>query len=347
MFEAVLTLCAALAAGPCRDTLLPGFEAATRTGCEAALAAHPPDPTRFHDLQQRDGPVCRPAGPALSFEEVAPGLFVHTGRIEDLDSSNRGDTSNIVFVIGERSVAVIDSGSARWMGEAVWRAIRARTDKPLTHVVLTHMHPDHVLGAAALAETGAEVIGHDGLSRALADRAGNYLESFARLLGPAVFLGTVVPEVDRGIAEEAVLDLGGRALILRAWPSAHTGTDLSVFDPATGTLIAGDLVFDRHIPALDGSLTGWQRVLGTMAGQVVARLVPGHGGPVLEWPEGAAPMLRYLGVLEADTRAALRAGERLGDATGHIAAEEATRWQLSGSFNARNATVAYTELEWE
>ena len=57
------------------------------------------------------------------------------------------------------------------------------------------------------------------------------------------------------------------------------------------------------MPTLDGSLRGWQAVLAEMQGLDVARVVPGHGGPVLDWPEGGAPLLDYLDTLAADALA--------------------------------------------
>lgn len=328
MFEAVATVCLGAV---CRVALVPGHEAETRAACEAG------------------GHTCRAAPSPLPVEAVAPGVFVHVGRVAEPDGENRGDVANIGFVIGTDSVAVIDAGSAAWLGEALWRAIRARTDLPVSHVILTHMHPDHVFGAPVLAAAGAEVVGHAALPRALADRQANYLESLERLIGAEALAGTEPPAVTVTVTvgDTWAVDLGGRVLTVRAWPMAHTGTDLTVLDGATGTLFAGDLVFDRHVPALDGSVRGWLAALATLRGEPAARVVPGHGAASLPWPEGSDAVLRYLEVLAADTRAALAAGERLGEATAHVGESERGAWDLFDAFNARNATVAYTELEWE
>lgn len=348
MFEAVLTLCLALSGDPCRDdVLLPGYEATTEAQCREALAQRPPDLSTLAPMGTLSEPRCVPQGAALTVEEVAPGVFVHVGRIEEPSPDNRGDVTNLGFVIGDNGVAVIDSGTARWMGEALWRAIRARTDLPVSHVILTHMHPDHVFGASALTFAGAQVVGHEGLARALADRRETYLANLSRLVTPQVFAGTEIARVDRGVSETAQIDLGGRVLALRAWPPAHTGTDLTVLDSRTGTLFAGDLVFDDHAPALDGSLRGWQQVLADLEALGASYIVPGHGGPVLPGAGGTADMRRYLDVLARDARTAIDAGERLGEAVTHIAAEEADKWRLFDAYNPRNATVAFTELEWE
>ena len=85
----------------------------------------------------------------------------------------------------------------------------------------------------------------------------------------------------------------------------------------------------------------------TIALMKMDRMIPGHGGPVMGWPEGAAPLKRYLDTLARDTRKALDEGARLSEAVGRIAAEEADDWSLFEAYNPRNATVAFTELEWE
>lgn len=343
MFEAVILLCVQAATEPCREQLLPGYEAELQAGCEKELEMSPPPRADGHS----GAPFCQPVGETLDFEEAAPGLFVHRGLVEEPNADNLGDVSNIGFVIGQDSVAVIDTGTAPWMGEAVWRAIRAETDKPVSHVILTHMHPDHTLGTGPLTLSGAQVVGHSGLERALLDRLGNYIASLSAVIGPEAYVGVGPITVDIAVETEQEIDLGGRKLVLRAWPRAHTGNDLTVMDVNSGVMFTGDLVFHRHTPALDGALIGWQRVLKKMTGLDVTQIVPGHGGPILAWPEGSEDMVRYLDVLETDTRAAIDTGQRLGDAVETIARSEAEQWELFDAYNPRNATVAFTELEWE
>lgn len=345
MFEAFVTLCLGAAfPGTCREALLPGYASTTEAGCRAALAADPPDSPGDHP----GPPSCASRRASkLTFVEVAPGVFAHRGAVAEAGPDNLGDISTVGFVIGEGAVAVIDSGGSRAIGEEVYLALRERTDLPIAAVILTHMHPDHVFGATPLAEAGAKIIGRAGLTRALADRADAYTRNFAALIGPAGFIGSQSPGPDHEVADEEHLDLGGRSLRLVARPTAHTASDLTVIDSATGVFFTGDLVFAEHAPALDGSLRGWQAVLATMEAEPSPLIVPGHGGPVLPWPAGGAPLAHYLDVLAADTRAALDAGTPLSAASRTIGRGEAAKWQLFDLFNARNATVAYTELEWE
>ena len=348
MFEAILSLCLESDPAVCRDTLVPGYEARTQAECEHLLAQQVPDTARLVS----DGHVahtmhCGPLGPSLDFAAAGPGVFVHRGIISDAAAGNDGDVGNIAFVVGDTSVAVIDSGGSRKVGEALYRAVLQQTELPIRYLILTHMHPDHVLGASVFADAGVEVIGHADLPRALEDRAETYLDNFGRLIGAAPILGTRVVLPDITVEQTLEIDLGGRVLHLRSWPNAHTGTDLTVGDPASGILFTGDLVFDRHAPALDGSVLGWQQVLTEMETLPYPRIVPGHGGPVLDWPGGAVPLAGYLDVLVDDTRAAIARGDSLGQAAETIAQSQHGAWELFDLFNPRNATVAFTELEWE
>ena len=345
MFEALVSLCLLSDPGMCRDALIPGTARATLADCQAALKFMPV--LTWPEDVFAGAPQCAPFGPVAAFEEIAPGVFVHHGAISEADPQNAGDVANIGFVIGDDAVAVIDSGGSRAVGEGVYRAVRAQTDLPIAYVILTHMHPDHVLGAAALMEPDTVVVGHAALSRALQNRQDSYLTSFGHLIGAENFLGTQMVLPDLLVSNHLTLDLGGRVLDLRAWSNAHTGSDLTVGDPASGILFTGDLMFHTHAPALDGSVLGWRAVLTQLQKQPYDHIVPGHGGPLLDWPEAAVPLVAYLDLLIAETRAAIAAGEPLAQATAHIAAGQAEAWQLFDLFNIRNATVAYTELEWE
>lgn len=330
MIEAILTLCLMSDPTMCRDVLLPA------RACDAAVEA----PAGL----VAKGPLrCEPAHPGAAVVEIAPGVFVHQGQVADAGPKVGGDLSNSGFVIGSKAVAVIDAGGSRATGEALYRAVRARTDLPIRHVILTHMHPDHIFGATVFAEAGAEVIGHANLARALADRADSYLNNYGNRLG-ADFVGSTLPEIT---APPRDLDLGGRVLRLHSWPLAHTTTDVTVLDQTSGTVFAGDLIFHRHIPALDGSLRGWQRVLAELTTLGARQVVPGHGAPVLSLDEALTPMNRYLSRLAADTRAAIDEGQSMGRAIETIAQDERPNWQLFDLYNPRNATVAFSELEWE
>lgn len=319
--------------------------------------------------EERDA-AAAPLPAVLAMEEAAPGVFVHRGRHEESAAANGGDIANFGFVVGERCVAVVDTGGSPALGRALRAAIRQRTERPVCYVVNTHMHPDHVLGNGAFREPEGTTrfVASARLPAAVAARSALYRAALAVVEGraaghPAALINDAagglagqanpVPLPDLLVEGELRLDLGGRVLHLRSWPTAHTDNDLTVFDEATATLWLGDLLVEGRLPALDGSLRGWLAVLGELRRLPARQVIPGHGALGLPWPAALDREERYLAGLAAQVRRAIRQGQGLAEvvaAAGPAAAatrEAVAGWQLAEAYHRRNVTAAFAELEWE
>jgi quinoprotein relay system zinc metallohydrolase 2 len=281
----------------------------------------------------------------LDVHEVASGVFVHFGVNALMTVENQGATANVGFVVGDDAVAVIDTGGSMREGRRLLAAIRHVTMKPIRYVINTHAHPDHVFGNAAFLDAATIFAGHHNLPRALALRGSYYLEGFRRSMG-TMLDGVELIAPQRVVETDMTLDLGNRALKLRAWATAHSDSDLTVLDDTTGTLFAGDLVFLGHVPVIDGSLRGWLVAIDALAGISAKRVVPGHG-PMAEWPTALTDERRYLERMALDVRGLIKNGTPIAQAAATAGLSEKSQWDLFGEYNARNATAAFAELEWE
>lgn len=288
----------------------------------------------------------RLAAEELSVQEIAPGVYVHQGVHEVPDARNRGEIANIGFIVGERCVAVIDSGGSPAQGEALRKTIEATTKTPICHVINTHVHPDHIYGNLAFKAPGVKFAGHHKLAQAMALRAPYYVDKARMDLGFALSPEHFVPP-DQPVKDKLALNLGGRTLQLTAHPTAHTDNDLSILDTKTGTLWLGDLLFMGHIPVVDGSLTGWLKEIEKLQAAPAERVIPGHGPVVATWPEALERETRYLKLLQNEIRAAIKAGKTLEQAMSEVGQSARQDWQLFDDFHKRNVATAFAELEWE
>ncbi len=283
----------------------------------------------------------------LKVTEIAPGIYVHEGQHAIYTPKNRGDISNCGFIVGEEAVAVIDSCGTFLLGQALRATIKSITDKPIRYVVNTHMHPDHVFGNAAFSEDKPQFIAHHKLGRGLASRAERYLAVNGQDVGEAHFAGTKVILPTREIKKTESIDLGGRVVKLLPQPTAHTDNDLVIFDEKTGTLFLGDLLFAHRIPALDGSIIGWIKVLKELEKIPAKRVVPGHGPASLGWPDALQPINKYLQTIIDDVRRMIGEGKTMSDAIKEAGWQEKDAWALFELYHMRNVSAAFAELEWE
>lgn len=276
--------------------------------------------------------------------EIDTGIYVRQGQhamafVED-------NIANVGFIVGEKCVAVIDTGGSYEEGQALSCALRQITDKPVCYVINTHVHPDHMLGNLAFKKEGTVFVGHAKLPRAMAILGPTYLQRASE------YAGRKLPEEhivlpNKVVQDQMELDLGGRKLVLTAQPTAHTETDLSIYDQTTKTMWLADLLFMEYNPVLAGSLNGWLEVLENLKQSPAQCVVPGHGPTHAPWPGASDDLVRYLTTLQMETRAWIEDGGDIQGAQENIGLSEAKHWQMYQNHHKRNVITAFTEIEWE
>lgn len=290
--------------------------------------------------------ISNAAAVPLPMDKIAPGVYVHHGVHEELDDGYHGDICNIGFIIGSQSVAVIDSGGSLAVGQRLREAIRQVTPLPISHVINTHVHPDHIFGNAAFLEDAPVFVGHEKLADAMERRREIYLRNNAAWLGDDA-QGSDIVKPTLSVATTHEIDLGNRSLLLTAFPTAHSNTDLTILDNMTMTLWSGDLLFVERTPSIDGDIKGWLQAMDQLNKIPALRVVPGHGPIGKDWRQDMGRQQHYLETLLKDVRSSIRSGEPMVQAMQTAAASEKDKWVLFDTVNRRNVNIVFPVLEWE
>jgi glyoxylase-like metal-dependent hydrolase (beta-lactamase superfamily II) len=203
------------------------------------------------------------------FVELAAGVHVAQGY----------DFADISFVTTPSGVIAIDSGSTPRNAAAARDALRLVTDAPITHVILTHAHWDHVGGLDALRGPGTEVIAQANFTRELASAKETPIPWRRFRPAGAPPLGEVVP--DRLIDAPTTLRLHDLDVVLTPVYGGETEDALLVHLPERGVLFAGDILMP-YLGApfvAEGSVEGLldaMRLVESLAPKVII-----HGHPPL------------------------------------------------------------------
>lgn len=205
--------------------------------------------------------------------EVADGVFLLEGAREYFSPRNGGNIVNVALLRTDEGVVVFDTGPSARYGEAL-RQTAERVGGTAPHsVVISHFHPDHYLGNQAFTDRPIRSLG--AVNARIAAEGGMLTDNMYRLLGDWM-RGTVSTPPDATLTPGTHDFAGRRVTIIGA--RGHTDADLALFDHATGTLIAGDLVFyDRAPTTPHADLGAWRQALDALAAQPVRTLIPGHG----------------------------------------------------------------------
>ena len=282
----------------------------------------------------------------FNLEQVAEGNYLHKGVHVEFSHSQHDDIANIGFIIGDKCIAVIDTGGSYIVGQQLLLSIREISTLPVCYVINTHVHFDHILGNLAFLNEQTQFVGHKQLADAVEQNRVFFLNQFQNELGPSPSKESIIGP-DILVDKTMELDLGNRLIRLTAYQTAHSTTDLTVLDLNTKTMWAGDLIFRERIPALDGKLKGWLAVLDLLQNQEIDLAIPGHGTSSHHWPQTYAAEKFYLETLLNETREAIAKGKFLEDVVETIGKSEKQKWLLHEQHHRRNVTKAFTELEWE
>ncbi|MEE2695207.1 MAG: quinoprotein relay system zinc metallohydrolase 2 [Pseudomonadota bacterium] len=284
---------------------------------------------------------------SFSIEEVANGVYVHKGLHDDSNKKNEGDIANIGFIVGEKSIMVIDTGSTTKIGNLLLQKIKKTSNLPISHIVITHSHPDHFFGTEAFYTPSVKIVGHEKLNRSLISNFEFYRDLQFNTIGIDSIKKTKLIQANQIIKTGKTLkiDLGDRLVEVRAWRSGHTDNDLSVFDIKTKTFWSENIFVER-IPSIRANIKGWRENLEEILRMDINLIVPGHG-KVSQKNEAIKPMIDYFNRLIKEIRDLHKENKSLKESLDQVSKENPENWILFDDYHYTNITKVYTELEWE
>jgi glyoxylase-like metal-dependent hydrolase (beta-lactamase superfamily II) len=189
-----------------------------------------------------------------------------------------------VLIMGEREAVLID---AQWLlkdGAALAEVIAA-SGRQLTHILLTHGHPDHYMGLAPIVARfpDARVLARAPVQTEIAMQFRAKWVHWQTIMGDQIPIEPVVPD----LLEGDKLMLEGHEIRIVDLPPAETMDATAYYVPSAKVLIPGDLIFSKmHAYFADlNNPEAWIKALEAVR-QVgpIETIYPGHGaigGPEL------------------------------------------------------------------
>ncbi len=211
--------------------------------------------------------------------QVAPSAWYVEGVSALGSPQNRNFISNAGFVATEAGVVAIDALGSPQLAREFMQETRRVTGKPVTHVIVTHYHADHIYGLQEFQRAGARIIAHrGGLQYLNSELARSRLIASRTDLAPWVDAQTHLVPADEWIDGPRDMVVGNVRFMLMPVGPAHTPEDLAVFVPSEKVLFAGDLVFRGRVPFVGQARSGeWIQALTQLLALDAETVVPGHG----------------------------------------------------------------------
>jgi len=233
-----------------------------RSGASRLDAAQPVFIADF-SVSARDG--FRFRSPRLV--ELAPGVHVAQGF----------DFADVSFVSTDEGVVAIDAGTTEETARAALQALRRVTSRPITHVILTHAHWDHIGGLGALLDSNPQVIAQAAFAdeQRIVNRSGVRFQYFFGTAGSGRRYDV---RPNHLVREPETLTVGGTRFVLYPAHGGETSDALLIHVPDRGTLFVGD-AFMPYLGApfvAEGSAEGLFETTALIRSLQPRLLVHGH-----------------------------------------------------------------------
>lgn len=256
---------------------------------------------------------------------------------------NQGYMVNATVIIGDKGVILVDSGGTDEVGRHLAKSIARITPKPVTHIINTHHHGDHVLGNVAF--KGAEIISSE-RCKALVEKTGvEWVQIMENLVGRK-FPNTRPVPATLTFKEESSSERSLQGVKILFWVplGSHTPGDMMVYLPDDQVLIGGDILVNTTTPVMrDANVRNWIGALAKAQEFDATTIVPGHG-PLMSKSD-VVKLHKLLAVFYSGIEAGYKKGLTDNEIRGKL---DLSEWQKLNEFETNmggNINRAYLEVE--
>lgn len=289
------------------------------------------------------GPAAAGEFPEVRVEKINDRVYAMLGPTDAPNRENRGYMNNNLVIIGNKGVILVDAGSHKAVAGHIDAAIKTVTTKPITHVLVTHHHPDHHLGLEYFGDV--KIIATEFCAKQIQDNGRGMANFMARSTGVNLRNATpVVPQTRIAPRARQSMEIDGVKLELIATDTAHTDGDLMVWLPEDKVLAAGDILVHTINPNFrDGHLGKLIGVVDDILKMPFGTILPGHG-PLMQRPH----VVEFRALI-ADFYKTVEAIYKAGGAESDVRKKlDMAKWQRLGRFDdmmGGNINKAWLEVE--
>lgn len=278
--------------------------------------------------------------------KISDHVYAWIGPLEGPNKENQGYRMNMAFVVGKKSVAVIDTGYTEAMAKEMLQHIKTITRLPIRYAINTNSQPHRFMGNSVFKRAGAKLISHPKEVKRMRDMSGVFSGAIEFSLGLPKD-SVIFPDLPETLIEkDKSFDLGGVHINIQLLGASHTPASFVVYIPEDNIVYAGDILYSGRLLAVlpDSNIKGWIATFNKLKQFANATFIPGHG-QAAKLKAFEFPTLSYLNLLHTFMKKSVDQGLDIQEAMKKIDQSAYKHLVNFDQLAGRNASWAYLEAE--
>ncbi len=279
-------------------------------------------------------------------EKLSSHAYAWIGPYGPPKKSNKGFRMNMGFVVGNKAVAIIDSGYTPAMAHEMLSYIKSVTTVPVRYVINTNSQPHRFFGNSVFKKAGASILAHPTEVSRMKNSSAGFASGIERALELKKDSVKLPAFPDQIVVKEKRINLGGVNIRLVPMPANHTAGSLVVDVVEDKVIFAGDVLYGGRLLAIVpiSNTKTWLQSFDSLKKYGDATFVPGHGKPG-KLAKFRKPTRDYLQLLYSHMSKAIDNGVGLQDAMESLDQKKFSYLENFKELSGRNASWAYLERE--